>query len=174
MVGDLLQCNEVRVRIFLFICATFSFKISLPRLIYLPHPHSQHCYYLEVSTQQLHQLQCGSYNVYGLLGGHRPRGSTGRRPVRKKRPAKRVFFFWFPLRFCDASSRSGLTDFSPTVISSIRLINYEHAAKWRRAHSPGLQVTAPGAGQYVIRFRSPGCFSAEKGAQRSVHQNFKV
>ena len=25
-------------------------------------------------------------------------GSTGRRPVRKKRPAKRVFFFWFPLR----------------------------------------------------------------------------
>ena len=28
MVGDLLQCNLVRVRIFLFICATFSFKIS--------------------------------------------------------------------------------------------------------------------------------------------------
>ena len=42
-----------------------------------------------------------------------PRGSTGRRPVRKKRPTKWVFFFWFPLRFSDASSRSGLTDFSP-------------------------------------------------------------
>ena len=27
-VGDLLQCNEVRVRIFPFICMTFSFKIS--------------------------------------------------------------------------------------------------------------------------------------------------
>ena len=25
------------------------------------------------------QLQCWSYNVYGLLGGHWPRGSTGRR-----------------------------------------------------------------------------------------------
>ena len=44
---------------------------------------------------------------------HWPRGGTGRRPVRKKRPVKRVFFFWFPLRFSDASSRSGLTDFSP-------------------------------------------------------------
>ena len=28
----------------------------------------------------------------------RRRRSTGRRQVRKKRPAKRVFFFWFPLR----------------------------------------------------------------------------
>ena len=28
MVGDPLQCNELRVKIFLFICATFSFKIS--------------------------------------------------------------------------------------------------------------------------------------------------
>ena len=55
-----------------------------------------------------------------LAGWALPRGSTGRRPVstgrrpvRKKRPTKWVFFFWFPLRFSDASSRSGLTDFSP-------------------------------------------------------------
>ena len=63
------------------------------------------------------QLQCWSYNMYGLLCGHWPRGSTGRRLVRKKRPAKRVFFFWFPLRkyYGDASSRSGLTDFSPHI-----------------------------------------------------------
>ena len=55
-----------------------------------------------------------------LLGKHWPRGSTGRRPVstgrrpvRKKRPTNWGFFFWFPLRFSDASSRSGLTHFSP-------------------------------------------------------------
>ena len=65
------------------------------------------------------KLQCWSYNVYGSLGGHWPRGSTGRRPVRKKRPAKRVFFFWFPLSSGDASSRSGLTDFSPSILQWI-------------------------------------------------------
>ena len=48
-----------------------------------------------------------------LMGEHWPRGSTGRRPVGINRPTKWVFFFWFPLRFSDASSQSGLTDYSP-------------------------------------------------------------
>ena len=79
-----------------------------------------------------------------LLGEHWPRGSTGRRPVRKKRPTKWVFFFWFPLRKCgDASSRSGLTDFSPFVISiaknsfhSIMIISMQFYDS-RRLHRQG-------------------------------------
>ena len=42
----------------------------------------------------------------------RPKGVLRRRPVRKKRPAKRVFFLVFPLRL-DDSSGSGLTQCSP-------------------------------------------------------------
>ena len=40
-------------------------------------------------------------------GQHRPKAG------KKKKTAKPVFFFWFPLRFSDASSRSGLADFCP-------------------------------------------------------------
>ena len=74
---------------------------------------------------------------------HWPRGGTGRRPVntdrrpvRKKRPAKRVFFFWFPLRFSDASSRSGLTDFSPHINIYRHSIPFK-ASEAGRAHRQG-------------------------------------
>ena len=44
---------------------------------------------------------------HGFLGNHWPRGSTGRRPVRKK-DLRSGSFFWFPLRECgDASSQRG-------------------------------------------------------------------
>jgi len=92
-------------------------------------------------TKGLGALLCKHFRckVTLLLGEHWPRGSTGRRPVRKKRPAKRVFFFWFPLRFSDASSRSGLTDFSPhsNIYLSIyrhSLVPWYHEVKQRRAH----------------------------------------
>ena len=54
------------------------------------------------------------YSFHGLLGSHWPKGSTGQRLVRKKRPEKHFFFFfWFPLRIGNASSRSGLTKLCP-------------------------------------------------------------
>ena len=97
------------------------------------------------------QLQCWSYNIYGWLGGHWPRGSTGRRPVRKKRPTKRVFFFWFPLLIGDASSQSGLTDFSPHSNIYLSPIHELQAVPFLTSGS-----TAPGASP-----GSPG-LSAEK------------
>ena len=79
-----------------------------------------------------------------LLSGHWPRGSTGRRPVRKKRPAKRVFFFWFPLR-TRCSIRKWVNRLFPDghIYLSIYLssILWYHAATWSRAHSPGLEVS---------------------------------
>ena len=47
-------------------------------------------------------------------GQHRPKAG------KKKKTREAGLFFWFPLRSGDASSRSGLTDFSPTVISIYR------------------------------------------------------
>ena len=42
------------------------------------------------------------------------RGAARPKAGKKKKTREAVFFFWFPLRKCgDASSRSGLTDFSP-------------------------------------------------------------
>ena len=40
----------------------------------------------------------GAVKAQRAEGVLRRRRSTGRRPVRKKRPTKWVFFFWFPLR----------------------------------------------------------------------------
>ena len=98
-----------------------------------------------------------------LLGEHWPRGSTGRRPVitgrrpvRKKRPTKWVFFFWFPLRFSDALSRSGLTDFSPFVISI-----------YLSSILPCIQSgsTAPGASLGLTGLQ--GCSKRHRWAKRS-------
>ena len=48
-------------------------------------------------TKGLGALLCKHFGCKAtlLLGEHWPKGSTGRRPVRKKRPTKWVYFFWF-------------------------------------------------------------------------------
>ena len=82
-------------------------------------------------------------------------GSTGRRLVRKKRPTKWVFFFWFPLCFSDASSRSGLTDFSPHSNIAIQLHASIASSKAAPGASPGQWLAIC----HVIRY--PRVFSPE-------------
>ena len=79
------------------------------------------------------------YSVWPWLTGQ---SITDRRPVRKKRPAKRVFGFWFPLRL-DVPSGRGLTQLSPhsNIYRPSFIHSLMHAVKRRRAHCQGSVAT---------------------------------
>ena len=66
-------------------------------------------------TERQHQLFLAMLAGQSLTEGQHwlKAGEHQPKAVKKKKTHEVGFFFWFPLRFSDASSRSGLTDFCP-------------------------------------------------------------
>ena len=118
-----------------------------------------------------------------LLGEHWPRGSTGRRPVRKKRPAKRVFFSGSHFA-SDGPSRSGLTDFSPhsNIYLSIYLSVYLSIANTLQAVKRAGRIARAWVG-HMPRHTIPTCPNASmcgrkvslaKRSSERLNLNFEI
>ena len=121
----------------------------------------------EWSSIAMLELQHIRFAGWALTGGqHRLKAG------KKKKTHKVGLFFWFPLRFSDASSRSGLTDFSPH--SNIYLSIYRHSFQYITSGStaPGASPGQSRAGR--VQSRSPGPSDEKVSLAKRSSLNFEI